>query len=584
MSIGGGDGSAPASGDLATGGGAHDLAVSSAPDLATASAADLSPAGGADLSPAGGADLSSTCGAVGYAPSPGGQGDAPPNALATTPPMGWNSWNKFGCSVSDTLIRQIADALVSTGMRDAGYQYVIIDDCWQSSRDSNGNIVPDATNFPGGIKPLADYVHAKGLKFGLYTDVGNATCQGKPGSLGHETQDANTYASWGVDFVKEDWCNTGGLNPRVQYPIMRDALLHSGRDIVFNMCEWGVDSPWEWAATVGNLWRTTGDIQDNWGSMLGNFDSTATRAAVAGRGHWNDPDMLEVGNGGMTDVEDQTHQTLWAILAAPLIAGNDIRSMSTATHDTLTNPEVIAVDQDPAGIAGALISDSGGLQVWSRPLARAGQRAVALLNRNGSTGNISVDWPSIGLASVTAVRDLWARADVTPSSSYSASVPSHGAVFLRVTGSELPPPTAGTHWLSDLSWLHAVTGFGQMRKDLSVDGHTQTIHGQTFAKGVGMHAEGQVRYLLGRACSRLTASVGVDDEVGNNGSVVFEVWVDGQKRYDSGILHGGAAALSVSVDVTGANELKLVVTGAGDSIDYDHADWGGAQLTCAACP
>jgi alpha-galactosidase len=546
------------------------------PRDAAAPASDLAPPAGDMTAPA-------LCSFAGYAPTAGGQGPAAPNALARTPPLGWNSWNKFGCNVTEALVRDIADAMVASGMRDAGYQYIVIDDCWQKARDASGFIVPDAAHFPNGIPPVADYVHQKGLKLGIYTDAGSATCQGRPGSKGREVADAQTYASWGVDYVKEDWCNSNGLDARVQYPLMQDALAQSGRDIVFSICEWGQSSPWEWAAPVGNLWRTTGDIANNWGSMLANFDSSASRAAVGGPGHWNDPDMLEVGNGVLTDVEDRTHMTLWALSAAPLIAGNDLRSMSAATKATLLNKEVIAVDQDPAGIAGALVSDDNGLQVWSRPLATPGQRAVVLLNRSAATAPIRVVWRDLGLERVRALRDLWAGKDLPSADDFTMPVAAHDAIFVKVTGDELEPP-AGASWLSDQPPAYAVTGWGKMIKDQSAGGHPITLRSQKYDKGIGMHAEGQLRYTLGRSCTKLEALVGLDDEVGGRGSVTFSVWVDGEKRFDSGVVFGGAPALPVKVDLSGANELKLVVTGGGDDIDNDHADWAMASLTCSACP
>ena len=249
--------------------------------------------------------------------------------LAPTPPMGWNSWNKFGCNVSEDLIRQTADVMVKSGMKDAGYQYVVIDDCWQVSRDKDGNIVADAQRFPSGIKALADYVHSLGLKFGIYSDVGSKTCAGRPGSLGHEYQDARQYAAWTVDYLKYDWCNSTTQDGPSSYALMRQALDASGRPIVLSICEWGTAKPWLWGKEVGgNLWRTTGDISDRWASMERIGFAQDALAPYAAPGHWNDPDMLEIGNGGMTDTEYRTHMSLWSMLAAPLIAGNDVRDMT----------------------------------------------------------------------------------------------------------------------------------------------------------------------------------------------------------------------------------------------------------------
>ncbi|GHO70698.1 hypothetical protein KSC_095900 [Ktedonobacter sp. SOSP1-52] len=378
------------------------------------------------------------------------------NGVALTPPMGWNSWNKFGCNISESLIKQQADAMVSSGLKAAGYQYINIDDCWQTSRDSNGNIVADATKFPSGIKALADYVHNDGLKLGIYTDAGTATCQGRPGSYNHEQQDANTYASWGIDYVKEDWCNTSGLDPQTQYVKMRDALANTGRAIVFSICDWGTNSPWSWGPATGNLWRTTGDISDSWSSMLSNLDSSSQHASSASPGAWNDPDMLEVGNGGMTTTEDTSHFSMWAIQAAPLIAGNDLSSMSTSTKNILTNSEVVAVDQDPAGNQGTKVSDNGsGLQVWSKTLQANGARAVALFNRSGSATNITVNWSDIGLSNASAtVRDLWSHIDKGSfSGSYTANVPSHGVIMLKIVGS----PVSSTSYEAESS-ANSLTG------------------------------------------------------------------------------------------------------------------------------
>ena len=362
------------------------------------------------------------------------------NGLARTPPMGWNSWNKFGCNVSAQLIRGVADAISANGMRDAGYQFVTIDDCWQVSRDANGVIMADPVRFPDGIKALADYVHGKGLKFGIYTDAGRKTCEGRPGSYGYEVIDAKTYASWGVDYVKVDWCNAEGLDAPTQYAKIRDALAGSGRNIVFSICEWGSNRPWEWARGVGNLWRTTGDISDRWSSVISLVDLSSQYWHVAKPGGWNDPDMLEVGNGGMTATEYRSHFSLWAMMAAPLIAGNDVRAMmdstrdAAATRDILLNRDVIAVDQDSLGIQGTIVQASPSeLQVWVKPLAD-GSRAVLLFNRASVSSNITAEWGRVGLGTKKArVRNLWTHTDsASVENRYAAPVPSHGVVMLRV--------------------------------------------------------------------------------------------------------------------------------------------------------
>jgi alpha-galactosidase len=364
------------------------------------------------------------------------------NGLAKTPPMGWNSWNKFGCNVSEDLIRQAADALVSSGMKDAGYQYVVIDDCWQVSRDKEGNIVPDAQRFPSGLDKLADYIHSKGLKFGIYSDAGTGTCQNRPGSRGYEFQDARQYAAWGVDYLKYDWCNHSTQNSEASYSLMRDALAKSGRPIVFSLCEWGSTKPWLWAKDVGNLWRTTGDIVPKWSTNEKNdglgvveiLDLQDGLQTYAGPGHWNDPDMLEVGNPGMSPTEYRSHFIMWCILSAPLMAGNDIMHMSNETRDILTNKEMIAVDQDPLGIQGHRVRKDGEQEIWSKQLSD-GSRAVALLNRGASEQNMTANWTDIGYpASLSAqVRDVWNHKDLgNKTGSFSASVPSHGVVVIKV--------------------------------------------------------------------------------------------------------------------------------------------------------
>jgi alpha-galactosidase len=356
------------------------------------------------------------------------------NGLALTPPMGWNSWNHFGCNVSESLIRETADSMAANGMRDAGYRYVVIDDCWQVSRAPDGTIVADPTRFSHGIPALADYVHSKGLRFGIYTDAGTKTCQGRPGTYGHEEQDARTYASWHVDYVKEDWCNATGLDAPAQYAKFRDALAHSGRPIVFSICEWGHNQPWNWAPQTGNLWRTTDDIEDKWSSMLGNLDISAQHSTVQKPGAWNDPDMLEVGNGGMSDAEYRAHFSMWAMMGAPLMAGNDLRNMSAATRAILLNPEVIAVDQDSLGVQAIVTWEpSPDVQVWAKKL-RGGSMAIALLNRSTVPVRIPANFWRAGLHVDSAtVRDLWSHADLGKfKGEYATTVPGHAVAMVRV--------------------------------------------------------------------------------------------------------------------------------------------------------
>jgi alpha-galactosidase len=321
--------------------------------------------------------------------------------LALRPPMGWNSWNKFACNVNEEMLRNMADVMVSSGMKDAGYLYIVVDDCWHGQRDSLGFIQADPTHFPSGIKALTDYIHSKGLKFGIYSCAGNKTCAGRPASRGHEYQDALQYARWGVDYLKYDWCDTEGLNAVGAYTTMSEALKTAGRPIVFSLCEWGTNKPWLWAANVGHLWRTTGDISaifegvvnhGSWSSLgvMKILDLQEGLRQYAGPGHWNDPDMLEVGN-GMTVNQDRAHFSMWCMLASPLMAGNDIASMTRETHEILTNKDAIAVNQDPLGIQGFKFASKDSLETWFKPLSN-GDWAVCFLNRSKQPVKVVFDW------------------------------------------------------------------------------------------------------------------------------------------------------------------------------------------------
>ena len=366
------------------------------------------------------------------------------NGLALTPPMGWNDWNAFGCGVSESLVEQTAQYMVTSGMKAAGYQYVNIDDCWMSSsRDANGNLVADPNKFPDGMKAVADFVHGLGLRLGIYEEAGTATCAGFPGSLGHETQDANLFASWGVDYLKYDNCNGGSEPTQQRYEAMRDALAATGRPILFALCEWGVDSVWTWGAQTGNMWRTTSDISANYSSMLSIFHSNVALAQYASPGGWNDPDMLEVGN-GMSATEDQSEFSLWSEMAAPLLAGTDLRNASAATMALYLNKDVIAVDQDPLGRQGVEVSSTGGLDVLAKPLSN-GDVAVVLFNENGSAATISTTATADGLPSASSytLNDLWAHSSTTTSSStFTANVPAHGVVMYRVSANGAHSPSA----------------------------------------------------------------------------------------------------------------------------------------------
>ena len=360
----------------------------------------------------------------------------PYNGLAKTPPMGWNSWNKFAGRVDDASVRGMADAIVSSGMKDAGYIYVNIDDTWEGPRDANGNITANK-KFPD-MKALSDYVHGKGLKLGIYSSPGTKTCAGYEGSYGHEAQDAKTWAAWGIDYLKYDWCSASRIykddEMQAVYQKMGEALLATGRPMVYSLCQYGRADVWKWGPEVsGNLWRTTGDIRDSWDSMSKIGFAQNDLAKWAGPGHWNDPDMLEIGNGAMSATEYRTHMSLWSLLASPLLAGNDLRTETSEILAILTNPEVIAIDQDKAGKQGSRLSANGDREIWTKDLA-GGAKAIGLFNRGGDAASMKFKWSDAGMSGKPRVRDLWSRKDMpVDGPEYSATVPSHGVVLLKVT-------------------------------------------------------------------------------------------------------------------------------------------------------
>ncbi|MFL6054953.1 MAG: NPCBM/NEW2 domain-containing protein [Actinoallomurus sp.] len=632
------------------------------------------------------------------------------NGLALTPQMGFNNWNATHCGAdfNEGMVKGIADLFVSSGLKDAGYEYVNLDDCWaERNRDANGDLVPNKTRFPNGIRAVADYVHSKGLKLGIYSSAGTLTCANSmPGALGHEEQDARTWASWGVDYLKYDNCNNQGVDAIQRYTKMRDALKATGRPILYAICEWGSNKPWLWAKDVGNSWRTTDDINDSYSSMLSIVHQNMGLAQYAGPAHWNDPDMLEVGNGGMTDTEYRSHFSLWSVMAAPLLIGTDLRKASAATMSILENKEVIAVDQDKLGVQGAPISTEGGRDVFAKRLAN-GDRAVALFNEADSPQRIVTSASAIGLPEAAAytVRDLWAHTTHETAGTIAATVPAHGTVMYRVaadrswakyppavdlgiglpvaypgalpivqpgedatvtstvanagrrpalhvsatltgpdgwtvkaasartrpalpTGESLttnwtvrPPadvtpgkyeltaraetagetltstvqvtvqkltaPPSGTSYLSDLTWVRSTNGWGPVEKDRSngetgaADGNPITINGTVYQKGLGTHAPSTVEYYLAKRCTAVSADVGVDDEKTKNGSVTFEIWADGTKVADSGLLTTADPAKRLTADVSGAQFVRLIVTDGGNGVDSDHADWADAKVTCS---
>ena len=364
--------------------------------------------------------------------------------------MGWNSWNPFQLNINESLIRCTADAMATNGMKAAGYQYIVVDAGWKAKqRDGANRLAADSVKFPAGMKALADYVHGRGLKFGLYTDAGAQDCvAGTPGSKGFEALDAATFSEWGVDYLKEDWCNTEGMNARESYTKMHTAMAATGRPMVFSVCEWGDNSPWDWAGGIAHLWRTTGDIKDCWDCgqetmrKLGGYprgwtlilDAQPPLQTSAGPGHWNDPDMLVVGLPGLTTNEARAHFSLWCILAAPLIAGCDVTSMLPQTADILLNPEVIAVDQDSLGIQGKRVLKQGDTEIWAKPLA-GGDQAVVLFNRGSNEARITIPFAQLPGARTgpNGIRDLWKRKDLGRfKRSFNSSVPPHAAVMIRV--------------------------------------------------------------------------------------------------------------------------------------------------------
>jgi alpha-galactosidase len=514
--------------------------------------------------------------------------------MLATPPMGWSSGGKLGCAVDEDIIKRVADALVSTGLRDAGYGYVIVDDCWQSSRAADGSIVVDP-KFPSGLKGLADYLHSKQLKLGIGSSRGTTTCGGRPGSQDHAPIDAQTYATAGVDYVKLDNCNANPADDvrRAQFAAMGTAL--AGKSIPFGIYPYpagqDIESFQQWMSTVGQVYRNASSISDAFASVVSNLDSNADGVAYTRAGSWNDPGLLETGNGGMTEVEYRSQMSLWAIMASPLIVGNDLTKATAATLEILSNREVIAVNQDPLALSGFRVGTGGayggGVEVWSKPLSDCGARAVALFNRNTAAADIAVSWAQIGLApGAASVRDLWTHADLGVSNdTYSAHVPAHGTVLVKITGTEVAAPS-GDKMLSDLPWIYAANSVGPAERDLSNkerlarDGTPLSIDGKHYDKGLGVHAASLVTYRLAGACTSFTSDVGVDDEAGGLGSVVFQVWADGTKLFDSGIMKGKMPAKSLSVDVTNKSELSLFVDNGGDDRHQDHVDWAGAQLKC----
>ncbi len=535
--------------------------------------------------------------------------------------MGWNTWNTFGCNVSETLVKQITDTMASNGMRDAGYRYVSIDDCWMKGRGADGTVLANPSTFPSGMKSLADYVHGKGMLLGLYSTNYTLTCAGRGGradptlvgSYGHEEQDAETYASWGIDYLKFDNCD----GPSEPYVAMRSALddiaQSTGRSIYLDLHYTSrpdafLHTPDNWAAmTVGDASRIASDIKNNWTSVARIIDDARTLAPAYNLpGFHGDMDALEVGRGVLTADEDRTHVSIWAIMSAPLIAGNDLRSQTADTLALLTNPEVIAIDQDALHFGASEITSSGApanTHVLAKPISGSGNRAVALLNEGSSAANVTVNFADLGLAggASATVRDVWARKSLGSfTNSFSAEVPSHGTVLVTIAGHE--PALSGTVSLASTRWAYAVYNkidTLSVASNIAIDAApppasgSMSIAGTKFSKGFGIvGAPTQMAWRLDGHCSTFTSSVGMDDTSKAWGAVSFEVWGDGNKLYDSGMMQPGTAAKHVSVDVSHVGMLRLIVTGrtgaqindligrSGGSSVNDSSDWANPQVQC----
>lgn len=522
------------------------------------------------------------------------------NGLALTPPMGWNSWNAFETDIDEQKIKQIADAMVDSGMRDAGYTYLVLDDGWMaSSRDSNGNLVADPNKFPSGMKAISDYIHSKRLKFGIYEDRGHWTCQQLPGSFEHEQADMNTFASWGVDYIKMDSCfaeNNGRLSSE-DYTLYKNCILKTGRLMVLSISDFG-NGAWAWGGEdMAQLWRTSYDIYPSVDSVYYCADTSAGDHSIhpafnglwqfAGPGHWNDPDMLQVGNLA-NDVENKAHFSLWCILAAPLMAGNDLRSMSDSVKNILTAPEVIKVNQDPRGIQGYKVYDNGDHEIYNKPL-QDGTTAVLLLNKSPQNANITITWDKIGLSGSQKVRDLWAREDLGYyTDSYTAyNLPQHGLMLIKAgsVGPLLPAPApvspdkymvakSGTTYLSELYYIWK-NGNGP-RSDTNYNNNPITINGITYNKGLGCKGNTKIMYKLNNKADSFKAVVGLDDSYSGSIAGRFSIYNEdlfgNRVLFDSGNMYKGSSAKHIDLDVRGVKCLLLVFEG-----DNALGDWANAQ-------
>jgi alpha-galactosidase len=500
------------------------------------------------------------------------------NGLALTPPMGFNTWYAYALGFNEQTIHDVVDAMATNGLLAAGYNYICLDDGWAGYRDANGFIFPDPAKFPSGMKALADYIHGKGFKMGLYTTFGARTCGQLPGTCGHVEQDVSTYAAWGIDYLKYEGCTSCTPNDdlRSEYERMSKALATCGRPILFNG---SIDRPAaDWMPAIMNSWRGTGDNFHGFWNILQHLDFVARTPGLAGPGQWNDPDVLEVGHAGISREEARANFTMWCMVAAPLL----IATVDVAWLDTLTNRELIAVDQDPAGIQGYCVKTNGDLQVWIKPLANERTLAVALLNRGSQEGQTQVDWEDLGLIQVPViVRDLWAKAPLGVfSNSFSCTVPPHGVRAFRIDADEtLVFPPSGTNSLNDLIALAETSLAAPPIRNSNSTGAPLRVAGVQYTQGLGVQGTSQCRYFIGPGSGVFSAMVGLDDAtVSTNARVVFRVFGDGELLFESEPMAKGSPAREMRVDLSGRAVLKLETARVGDPTGECLADWVAAEV------
>ena len=520
------------------------------------------------------------------------------DGLALTPPMGWNSWNTFQADINDTKIIEIADVMVSSGMRDAGYKYLVIDDGWMAKeRNSSGNLYADPKKFPGGMRAIGDYIHSKGLKFGLYECRGYLTCQKLPGSYKHEEEDMKSFASWGVDYVKLDACyaERNVRSSNTDLAIYNRSIEKTGRPMILSISDFGNGS-WAWGAKdFAHLWRTSYDISADIESVYSCANTSAGDGVIhpafnglwqfAGPGHWNDPDMLEVGN--LSNIlEDKLHFSLWCMLAAPLMAGNDLRLMQDSVRQILTAAEVIAVDQDPRGLQGYKVYDNGKQQIYNKPLSD-GTTAILLLNKDKLNSDVRVFWEQIGLSGAQKVRDLWKQKDLGDfnQSFLAKNLPQNGHMLIKVGtpgGKPVPGPSpvppgkysitrGGTTWLSDLYYI--MKHGDAPLKDKSCNGTVISLKGTKYRKGLGCMSGSYIMYKLNGKANRFKAVAGIDDSYKGNEKARFRVfngdYFGGQVLYDSRKI-GSDMAVKIDINVTGVDCILLIIDG--ERVPADWAD------------